>query len=59
MHPLSKLAALLWPDSEPADARRVLRNALTLLRDLTIGAYRANAASAQYSRALDTLGVEK
>src|SRR5207302_9303054 len=32
LHPRSKLAALLWPDSEPADARRALRNALTLLR---------------------------
>src|SRR5579875_1192744 len=34
LHPRSKLAALLWPDSEPADARRSLRNALTLLRGL-------------------------
>ena len=34
MHPRGKLAALLWPDSEPADARRALRNALSLLRDL-------------------------
>src|SRR2546421_6956476 len=32
LHPRSKLAALLWPDSESADARRALRNALTLLR---------------------------
>src|SRR5438552_3512057 len=34
MHPRSKLAALLWPDSEPADARKTLRNAITLLRSL-------------------------
>jgi len=34
LHPRSKLAALLWPDSEPQDARRALRNALTLLRRL-------------------------
>src|SRR5947209_10665820 len=34
LHPRSKLAAMLWPDSEPADARRALRNALSLLRDL-------------------------
>jgi DNA-binding SARP family transcriptional activator/tetratricopeptide (TPR) repeat protein len=30
----SKLAALLWPDSEASDARRALRNALSLLRTL-------------------------
>jgi len=34
MHSRSKLAALLWPDSEPQDARKTLRNALTLLRSL-------------------------
>ncbi len=34
MHPRSKLAALLWPDSEPQDARKALRNAIALLRNL-------------------------
>src|SRR6266478_3943818 len=34
MHSRSKLAALLWPDSEPHDARTSLRNALALLRTL-------------------------
>src|SRR5436853_4692331 len=34
MHPRSKLAALLWPDSEPHAARTALRNALTLMRRL-------------------------
>ena len=34
MHSRSKLAALLWPDSEDSDARRTLRNALALLRRL-------------------------
>src|SRR5438067_9574313 len=34
MHPRSQLAALLWRDSEPQDARTALRNALTLLRRL-------------------------
>jgi predicted ATPase/DNA-binding SARP family transcriptional activator len=38
MHPRSKLAAFLWPDSEPHTARTALRNALTLLRDLLDGA---------------------
>src|SRR2546426_651681 len=32
LHPRSKLAAFLWPDSEPHDARTALRNAITLLR---------------------------
>ena len=32
MHPRGKLAAFLWPDSEPHDARTALRNALSLLR---------------------------
>src|SRR5260221_10518211 len=34
LHSRSKLAALLWPDSEPHDARRTLRNAIGLLRTL-------------------------
>src|SRR5260370_16690934 len=34
LHSRSKLAALLWPDSEPHGARTALRNALTLLRSL-------------------------
>src|SRR5207248_2559320 len=34
LHSRSKLAALLWPDSEPQGARTALRNALTLLRRL-------------------------
>src|SRR5947209_4484707 len=34
MHSRSKLAAFLWPDSEPHDARTALRNALMLLRSL-------------------------
>jgi DNA-binding SARP family transcriptional activator len=32
MHPRSKLAALLWPDSETATARTALSNAIALLR---------------------------
>src|SRR5438094_10206156 len=56
MHPRSKLAALLWPDSEPADARKTLRNALTLLRSLL-----ADASSATHSHLLaeqDLLGLD-
>src|SRR5713101_6354271 len=34
MHSRSKLAALLWPDSAPHDARTALRNAIALLRSL-------------------------
>ncbi|HET8851655.1 MAG TPA: AAA family ATPase, partial [Ktedonobacteraceae bacterium] len=34
MHSRSKLAAFLWPDSEPHVARKALRNALALLRHL-------------------------
>jgi DNA-binding SARP family transcriptional activator len=34
MHTRSKLAALLWPDSEPQDAHHALRNSLALLRKL-------------------------
>src|SRR5262245_54945731 len=34
MHPRSKLAAFLWPDSAPSDARTGLRNAIALLRRL-------------------------
>src|SRR5256885_7997249 len=34
LHPRGKLAALLWPDSEPQGARTALRNTLTLLRRL-------------------------
>src|SRR6266567_1079547 len=34
MHLRSKLAAFLWPDSEPHDARTALRNSIALLRSL-------------------------
>src|SRR5947208_7808749 len=56
MHPRSKLAALLWPDSDPADARKTLRNAITLLRSLLADA----DASASHSHLLaeqDLLGL--
>src|SRR5229473_3438252 len=44
MHPRSKLAAFLWPDSTPHDARTALRNALTLLRSLLADPTTAAAA---------------
>src|SRR5436305_8607850 len=56
MHPRSKLAAFLWPDSEPHDARTALRNALTLLRSLL-----ADTAPAPHSHLLsqhELLGLD-
>jgi DNA-binding SARP family transcriptional activator len=50
MHPRSKLAALLWPDSEAADARRTLRNALGLLRSLLADPTPATAPDSLSSR---------
>jgi DNA-binding SARP family transcriptional activator/predicted ATPase len=47
MHSRSKLAALLWPDSEPSIARNALRNALALLRLLL-----ADASAAGHSHLL-------
>jgi DNA-binding SARP family transcriptional activator/predicted ATPase len=55
MHPRSKLAALLWPDSEPHDARTALRNAIGLLRSLLAG-----TSASQHSHLLsehDLLGL--
>src|SRR5256885_1289999 len=43
LHPRSKLAAFLWPDSDPADARKTLRNAITLLRSLLADAPAAHS----------------
>ncbi len=57
MHPRSKLAAFLWPDSEPHDARTALRNALALLRSLLAD----DPSAAQHSHLLsehDLLGLD-
>src|SRR2546428_3739158 len=54
MHSRSKLAALLWPDSEPADARKTLRNAITLLRSLLAD---ASAAHSHLLAEQDLLGL--
>src|SRR5436305_9488571 len=55
--PRSKLAALLWPDSEPQDARKVLRNALTLLRTLLADAGTSPAAHSYLLSQQDLLGL--
>src|SRR3989442_1441877 len=57
MHPRSKLAALLWPDSEPADARKTLRNALTLLRSLLADADASPAQPGHLLAERDLLGL--
>src|SRR6266566_3039643 len=49
MHSRSKLAAFLWPDSEPQAARTGLRTALTLLRGLLAD---SDASSSQHSHLL-------
>src|SRR6266851_3917915 len=57
MHPRSKLAAFLWPDSEPHAARTALRNALALLRTLLSD---PDAAASPHSHLLserDLLGL--
>src|SRR5258708_28013190 len=43
MHPRSKLAALLWPDSQPKHARKAFRNAIALLYNLLAHARTAPA----------------
>src|SRR6202140_5369862 len=56
MHPRSKLAAFLWPDSAPHDARTALRNALALLRTLL-----ADTSASPHSHLLsprDQLGMD-
>ncbi len=58
MHSRAKLAAFLWPDSEPRVARKVLRNALALLRHLLDD---HDASPAQHSHLLssgDLLGLD-
>src|SRR2546422_2470217 len=58
MHPRSKLAAFLWPDSEPHDARTALRNAIALLRSLLAD---ADASASQHTHLLsehELLGLD-
>ena len=58
LHPRSKLAALLWPDSEPQDARRALRNALTLLRRLLADGDPSAPAPSHLLSDQDLLGLD-
>src|SRR3954469_5738328 len=58
MHPRSKLAAFLWPDSEPHDARTALRKALALLRTLLADNDASPAAHTHLMQAGDLLGLD-
>src|SRR5436309_5956777 len=58
MHPRSKLAALLWPDSEPHAARTALRNALTLLGRLLADRDPSAPAPSHLLREQDLLGLD-
>src|SRR5437764_3158566 len=57
MHSRSKLAALLWPDSEPPDALKGLRNALALLRRLLADSDASPAAHSHLLAEQDLLGL--
>ncbi len=59
MHLRSKLAALLWPDSDPQGARKALRNVITLLRRLLDD---PGSSASQHSHLLtqgDLLGLDR
>src|SRR5579864_1491971 len=58
LHPRTKLAVFLWPDSEPHDALHNLRNAIALLRSLLAD---SDATPAQHSHLLseqESLGLD-
>src|SRR5260370_14548432 len=57
MHPRGKLAALLWPDSEPHAARTALRNALALLRSLLADVGAAPAAPSHLLSERELVGL--
>src|SRR5437868_14575458 len=58
LHPRGKLAALLWPDSEPHAARTALRNALTLLRRLLADLDPSAPAHSHLLREHELLGLD-
>src|SRR6266550_4059895 len=60
LHSRSKLAAFLWPDSEPHAARTALRNALALLRSLLTDADSASAYPHSHLRSeRDLIGLDR
>ena len=58
MQPRSKLAAFLWPDSEPHDARTALRNALALLRTLLAEGEAGGTGHSHLLQTGDLLGLD-
>src|ERR1700738_3974324 len=58
MHPRSKLAAFLWPDSAPHDARTALRHALALLRTLLAAPDTSSAMNSHLLSPRDLLGMD-
>jgi DNA-binding SARP family transcriptional activator len=59
LHSRSKLAALLWPDSEPHDARTSLRSALLLLRTLLPDSDASPAPHSHLRSEHDLLGLDQ
>src|SRR3989440_5855737 len=59
MHSRSKLAALLWPDSEPPAARAALRNALLLLRNLLDNPDASPAPHSHLRHERDLVGLDR
>jgi DNA-binding SARP family transcriptional activator len=57
-HSRSKLAAFLWPDSAPHDARTALRNALALLRSLLADPNATASPHSHLSSERDLLGMD-
>ncbi|HEX6551976.1 MAG TPA: AAA family ATPase [Ktedonobacteraceae bacterium] len=58
LQPRSKLAAFLWPDSEPADALKTLRNAIALLRRLLADPDASPASHSHLLAEQDLLGLD-
>src|SRR5256885_677943 len=59
IHPRSKLAALLWPDSAPPAARTALRNALMLLRSLLDNPDASPAPHSHLCHERDLVGLDR